>query len=177
MIYIELSSSTVDLDCIRSFSLVIECNQTQEYRKEKERRNNLIHIPLIGSATYKQEEVFNTNHWTEHIKQTPTRASSRGRCAYSMCTVRACSCLCVSAWLHFKTRVWGGLARPLAHMTALLRLPSAGAVVHMSAERDRLFRLRTFQHSLSAPDGRYSLLPPSSILPLPMCCSAGFIET
>lgn len=67
---------------------------------------------------------------------------------------------------------WRTSQTPLAHMTALLRLPSVGAVVHMTAERDRLFRLRTFQPSLSAPDGRYSLRPASSILPLPIDCPA-----
>lgn len=55
-------------------------------------------------------------------------------------------------------------------MTALLRLPSVGAVVHMTAERGRLFRRRTFQPSLSDPDGRHSLLLGSSVLPLPVGC-------
>lgn len=57
-------------------------------------------------------------------------------------------------------------------MATLLRLPSVGVVVHMTAERCRLFRLRTVQPSLSAPDGRYSLLPSPSVLPLPIGCFA-----
>lgn len=80
---------------------------------------------------------------------------------------------CVSAWLPFNTGVCGGLARP--HWPTW-QLSSGylvwGAVVHMTAERGRLFKPMTFQPSLSAPDGRYSLLPASSILPLPIGCSA-----
>lgn len=89
-------------------------------------------------------------------------------CLQYLQTLRACTCLHVSTWPPFKTRVQEGLAtRPHSSGYLVLR-----AVVHMMAERGMLLRLTTFQPSLSAPDGRYSLLPASSILPLPIGCSA-----
>lgn len=52
------------------------------------------------------------NQWTQNIKQTPTQASSRGSRAYSIYSMRACTCEWLSAWLTFKTRVQGGPAKP-----------------------------------------------------------------
>lgn len=88
-----LTSASICSECVK------ECLQTGQ---GQEWRNYFSHTLTIWSATYEQEEVFNTNHRTENIKQTPTQASSRGRRAYSTSTARAY--LCVSAWLLFNNR-------------------------------------------------------------------------
>lgn len=68
----------------------------------------------------------------------------------------------VSARLSSKTRAWEGLLTPHWPTWQL-----ASGFLVWALRDSRLFRPRIFQPSLSAPDGRYSHLPASWILPLP----------
>lgn len=61
--------------CTRWFGLILRRNQTQQ----SSIRSTFIHTPLIWSTTYERDKVFDINHWTRSMKQTPTQASSCGR--------------------------------------------------------------------------------------------------
>lgn len=133
--------------CTRWFGLILQRNQTQR----SSIRRNFIHTPLIWSTTYERDKVFDINHWTRSMKQTPTRASSCGRCAHiaQQCgRGRVSVTECMTAYQNRRTT-----RTPLASITARLGLSRVGAVVHMTAERGSQFRTKIFQPS--APDGRH----------------------